>query len=357
VFNPSYSTKKIAFCKKKLSLPKNFLFMNLQCRLMHRPVGMPKASDFAFTEEPIPTPQEGEILLKTLYISLDPAMRGWMNDAKSYLPPVKLGDVMRAGTICEVVASNNPKFAVGEFVVSFVGVQTYSISNGEGLMKANPQLAPLPTYLGTLGMTGLTAYFGLLHIGLPKEGETLVVSGAAGAVGMIVGQIGKLKGCRVVGIAGEKEKCEYVVNELGFDACINYKVENVGKALRQHCPNGIDIYFDNVGGEILDTVLTQINKFARIPLCGAISQYNATENFHAPKNYLSLLVNSAKLEGFIVLNYMNQALPAIQEMAGWMMQGKLKSREQLVQGGVKEFLPALMMLFEGKNTGKLVLEV
>ena len=329
--------------------------MNLQCRLMHRPVGMPKASDFAFTEEPIPTPQEGEMLLKTRYISLDPAMRGWMNDVKSYLPPVKLGDVMRAGTISEVVASNNSNFAVGEFVFGSAGVQDYLVSNGKDLMKVSPQLAPLPMFLGTLGITGLTAYFGLLHIGLPKAGETLVVSGAAGAVGMIVGQIGKLKGCHVVGIAGEKEKCEYVVNELGFDACINYKVENVGKALRQHCPNGIDIYFDNVGGEILDTVLTQINKFARIPLCGAISQYNATESY-APKNYLSLLVNSAKLEGFIVLNYMNQALPAIQEMAGWLMEGKLKSREQIVQGGVKEFLPALMMLFEGKNTGKLVLE-
>jgi NADPH-dependent curcumin reductase CurA len=324
---------------------------------MHRPVGIPKASDFSFTEEPIPTPQEGEILLKTRYISLDPAMRGWMNDAKSYLPPVALGDVMRASTISEVIESKNPKFQVGEFVSTFDGVQSYSVSTGKGLMKTDPKLASLPTYLGTLGATGLTAYFGLLRIGAPKAGETLVVSGAAGAVGMIVGQIGKIMGCRVVGIAGEKEKCEYVVNELGFDACINYKVDNIGKALRQQCPNGIDIYFDNVGGDILDIVLTQINKFARIPLCGAISQYNATEEIKGPKNYLSLLVNRAKLEGFIVLDFLPEALPAIQEMAKWLMEGKLKTREQIVSGGVSQFLPALTMLFEGKNTGKLVLEV
>lgn len=331
--------------------------MNLQCRLMHRPVGVPKSSDFTFTEEALPTPQAGELLLKTRYISLDPAMRGWMNDAKSYLPPVALGDVMRAGTISEVIASENSAYQVGDFVFGSEGVQAYSLSAGKGLMKVSPQLASLPTYLGTLGITGLTAYFGLLRIGAPKAGETLVVSGAAGAVGMVVGQIGKILGCRVIGIAGEKEKCEYVVQELGFDACINYKVENVGKALRQHCPQGIDIYFDNVGGDILDMVLTQINKFARIPLCGAISQYNSTEEIKGPKNYLSLLVNRAKLEGFIVLDYVAEYGKAIQEMATWIATGKLKTREQVLTGGVKEFLPALLMLFEGKNTGKLVLEV
>jgi len=318
---------------------------------------MPKSSDFLFTEEAIPTPKTGELLLKTRYISLDPAMRGWMNDAKSYLPPVGLGEVMRASTISEVVASENTAFAVGDFVFGSEGIQEYSVATGKGLMKVNPELASLPTYLGTLGMTGLTAYFGLLRIGLPKEGETIVVSGAAGAVGMIVGQIGKIKGCRVVGIAGEKEKCDYVVAELGFDACINYKTDNMHKALRQHCPQGIDIYFDNVGGEILDAVLTQINKSARIPLCGAISQYNGTEGTKGPSNYLSLLVNRARLEGFIILDYVPEFLPAIQEMAVWLSTGKLKTREQIVTGGVKEFLPALTMLFEGKNTGKLVLEV
>ncbi len=333
------------------------LMMNLQCRLMHRPVGTPQSSDFSFTEEALPTPKAGEILLKTHYISLDPAMRGWMNDAKSYLPPVGLGEVMRAGTISEVIASENPQFAVGEFVFGSEGVQAYSLSAGKGLMKVSPALASLPTYLGTLGITGLTAYFGLLRIGAPKAGETLVVSGAAGAVGMVVGQLGKIMGCRVVGIAGDKEKCDYVVNELGFDACINYKVEKVGKALRTHCPSGIDIYFDNVGGEILDTVLTQINKFARIPLCGAISQYNATGDIHAPKNYLSLLVNRAKLEGFIVLDYVQDYGKAIQEMATWLAEGKLKTREQVISGGIRAFLPTLLMLFEGKNTGKLVLEV
>jgi len=331
--------------------------MNQQCRLVHRPVGMPQSSDFSFTEEQIPTPQAGEILLKTRYISLDPAMRGWMNDAKSYLPPVGLGDVMRAGTVSEVVQSENPAFAVGDTVFGSEGVQAYSLSTGKGLMKVNPQLASLPTFLGTLGITGLTAYFGLLRIGEPKAGETLVVSGAAGAVGMIVGQIGKIKGCRVVGIAGDKEKCAYVVDELGFDACINYKTENVHKALRQHCPKGIDIYFENVGGEILDAVLAQINKFARIPLCGAISQYNVTEAIKGPSNYLSLLVNSAKMQGFIVLDYVAEYMAAIQEMAVWLAEGKLKTREQIVTGGIKQFLPALNMLFEGKNTGKLVLEV
>ncbi len=331
--------------------------MNQQCRLVHRPVGMPQSSDFSFTETEIPTPKTGEILLKTRYISLDPAMRGWMNDAKSYLPPVGLGDVMRAGTVSEVIATENPAFAVGDVVFGTEGVQAYSIATGKGLMKVNPKLASLPTFLGTLGITGLTAYFGLLRIGEPKAGETLVVSGAAGAVGMIVGQIGKLKGCRVVGIAGDKDKCAYVVDELGFDACINYKTENVSKALRQHCPNGIDIYFENVGGDILDAVLAQINKFARIPLCGAISQYNATEAIKGPTNYLSLLVNSAKLQGFIVLDYAPEYMTAIHEMAVWLAEGKLKTREQIVTGGISQFLPALSMLFEGKNTGKLVLEV
>ena len=330
---------------------------NKQCRLVHRPVGTPKASDFTFTSEAIPSLQEGQLLLKTLYISLDPAMRGWMNDAKSYLPPVGLGEVMRAGTVSEVIESKNPHYQAKDYVVSMNGIQEYFASDGKGLMKINTSLAPLPTFLGTLGITGLTAYFGLLKIGEPKAGETVVVSGSAGAVGMIVGQIAKLKGCKVVGIAGEKEKCDYVVQELGFDACINYKTDNLKKALHQNCPNGIDVYFDNVGGEILDTVLTQINFGARIPLCGAISQYNTTEPIKAPSNYLSLLVNRGKLQGFIVFDYFKEYPSAINEMATWLKEGKLKTKEQVISGGVEAFLPSLLMLFEGKNTGKLVLEV
>src|SRR6516164_1628537 len=255
---------------------------NHQFRLASRPVGAPKRSDWSYVEEQVREPADGEFVVKILYISLDPAMRGWMNEGKSYIPPVGIGEVMRAGAVGRVVESKSPSFAVGDHVYSAFGIQEYTVSNGEGVARVDTSIAALPVYLGTLGMPGMTAYFGLLEVGRPKPGETVVVSGAAGAVGAVVGQIAKIKGCRVVGIAGGSEKCQYVAKDLGFDAAIDYKAENVRDALKKNCPNGIDVYFDNVGGEILDTVLTQINLRARIVICGAISQYNNTSPVIGP---------------------------------------------------------------------------
>src|ERR1035437_7326343 len=248
---------------------------NHQFQLAARPVGLPKATDWHYTESPVPAPGDDEVLVKVLYISLDPAMRGWMNDSRSYIAPVAIGEVMRALAAGQVVASNHSGLAVGDYVTGLLGVQEFAIANGNAVMKVDPQLAPLPVYLGTLGMPGMTAYFGLLDIGAPAEGDTVVVSGAAGAVGGVVGQIAKLKGCRVVGIAGGSEKCRYVVEDLGFDGAIDYKAQDVGAALHERCPGGIDVYFDNVGGDILDAALANLARNARVVLCGAISQYNA----------------------------------------------------------------------------------
>ena len=329
---------------------------NHQFRLAARPVGLPKRSDFNYTEEPVRDPGPGQILVKILYVSLDPAMRGWMNEGKSYIAPVGIGDVMRAGAIGKVIASQNPGFAVGDHVVGMFGVQEYALSDGKGLTKVDPKLAPLPVYLGTLGMPGLTAYFGLLEVGALKPGDTVVVSGAAGAVGMAVGQIAKIKGARAVGIAGGPQKCEYVVKELGFEACIDYKNEDVRVGLRQHCPNGINVYFDNVGGAILDAALGQLARGARVAISGAISQYNSTSGVKGPDNYLSLLVNSARMEGFVVFNYAARYGEALREMAGWYAAGKLKSREDIV-AGLETFPETLCKLFHGENFGKLVLKV
>ncbi|WP_257462556.1 NADP-dependent oxidoreductase [Archangium lipolyticum] len=329
---------------------------NHQFRLAARPVGLPKREDWNYTEEPVREPGEGEMLVKVLYISLDPAMRGWMNDAKSYIPPVGIGEVMRAGGVGKVVSSKHPGFKAGDYVMGTFGVQEYALSNGKGVTQVDPRIAPLPVYLGTLGMPGLTAYFGLLDIGKPKAGETVVVSGAAGAVGTVVGQIAKLKGCRVVGIAGGPDKCRYIVEELGFDAAIDYKSEDVKKALRTHCPKGVDVYFDNVGGDILDAVLTQINLRARIIICGAISQYNATGPVKGPANYMSLLVHRASMTGMIVFDYADRYAEAAREMAGWLTAGKLKSREDIATG-FQTFPETFLKLFKGENTGKLVLEV
>ena len=277
--------------------------VNRQVRLAARPVGLPKPTDWDHTEEPVSEPGEGEVLVKVKYLSLDPAMRGWMNDARSYMPPVGIGEVMRAGGCGEVVASQHPGFQTGDHVTGVTGIQEHAVLSGDGLIKVDPELAPLPVYLGTLGMPGMTAYFGLLEIGKPQEGQTVVVSGAAGAVGSVVGQIAKIKGCRAVGIAGGEEKCRHVVEELGFDACIDYKAENVLAALREHCPKGIDVYFDNVGGEILDAALACLARGARVVLCGAISQYNASEGMRGPSNYMSLLVNRASMTGFLVFDF------------------------------------------------------
>jgi hypothetical protein len=331
--------------------------INHQFRLIARPVGAVKRSDFEYAEVPLRDPAAGELLVKLLYISLDPAMRGWMNDNKaSYIPPVGIGEVMRALAVGRVVASNNPAFAVGDHVSGMLGVQEYAYSNGQGLNRVDPALAPLPVYLGTLGMPGLTGYFGLLDVGQPKAGETVVVSGAAGAVGTVVGQVAKIKGCRVVGIAGGADKCRYLVEQLGFDAAIDYKSEDVQQALQQHCPQGVDVYFDNVGGDILDAVLTRLARGARIVICGAISQYNNTTPVKGPANYLSLLVNRATMKGLMVSDYYGRAGEAIRDMAGWLAAGKLKTREDIVDG-LHTFPETFQKLFTGENNGKLVLRV
>jgi NADPH-dependent curcumin reductase len=331
--------------------------VNHQIRLAARPVGLPKPSDWSHTEEPVGEPGEGQVLVKVLYLSLDPAMRGWMNDGRSYIAPVGVGDVMRALAAGRVVASNHPKLAVGDCVTGLLGAQEYAIVSGDAVGKVDPKLAPLPTSLGTLGMPGMTAYFGLLEIGRPGEGETVVVSGAAGAVGGVVGQIAKLKGARAVGIAGGTEKCEYVVEVLGFDAAIDYKSEDVAAGLREHCPKGIDVYFDNVGGEILDAALARLARQARVVICGAISQYNATGAMTGPSNYMSLLVNHASMTGFVVSDYGDRYLEGVREMTGWLTEGRIVSREDVAEGGLERFPQTLLRLFEGGNIGKLVLRV
>ncbi|HET9181978.1 MAG TPA: NADP-dependent oxidoreductase [Candidatus Angelobacter sp.] len=330
--------------------------INHQFRLAARPVGMPKRSDWNYTEEPLRDPGPGEVLVKVMYLSLDPAMRGWMNEGKSYIEPVKIGDVMRGFGAGRVIASNNPAYSAGDQVTGLFGIQEYFLSDGKGLNKIDTRMLPMPVYLSALGITGLTAYFGLLDVGQAKAGDTVVISGAAGATGMVVGQIAKIKGCRAIGIAGGPEKCGYLTRELGFDAAIDYKNEDVAKALRQHCPNGVNVYFDNVGGEILDTVLAQLARFARVVICGAISQYNSTTGIKGPSNYLSLLINSARMEGFIVFNYQSRYAEAAREMAGWMAARKLKSKEDIVDG-LQTFPDTLLKLFRGENTGKLMLKL
>lgn len=330
--------------------------MNKQVKLAKRPVGMPTADTWTLEESPIPTIQEGEFLLRQDYISLDPAMRGWMNDAKSYIPPVQIGEVMRAGSIGEVIESKHPNFKVGDAVTGWGGVQQYIATNGQGFYKVDTKLAPAPMYIGTLGMPGMTAYFGILEVGKIKEGETVLVSGAAGAVGSVVGQIAKIKGCRVIGTAGGPEKCKYVVEQLGFDACIDYKNDNVYKGLKAAAPKGIDVYFDNVGGEILDIALTQIRRHARIVICGAISQYNNKENVKGPANYLSLLVNRASMTGMVVMDYAKDYGTAAQNMGMWMAQGKLKSKED-IYNGIENFYETFQRLFSGEKMGKLILKL
>ena len=341
---------------------------NHQIRLAARPVGLPKRDGWSFTTEAVtePVANSGGIVVKTLSLSLDPAMRGWMNEGKSYIPPVGIGEVMRAGGIGKVIASANPKFAVGDTVTGPLGVQEYAafdevgIKRG-GVNKIDLRMGSINQWLNVLGMPGMTGYFGLMDVGQPgltKAGETVVVSGAAGAVGQTVGQLAKIKGGRVVGIAGGKAKSEWVTRELGFDACIDYKASpsSVKDGLKEHCPAGVDIYFDNVGGEILDTVLTRINKKARIIICGAISQYNNTTAVQGPKNYLSLLVNRARMEGIVVFDYADRYGIAIAEMAGYLRDGKMKSKEDVVVG-LDTFPESLLKLFNGENFGKLVLQV
>jgi NADPH-dependent curcumin reductase CurA len=329
---------------------------NHQFRLAARPVGMPKRTDWTYSEQRAPEPTEGELLVKVLYISLDPAMRGWMNEGKSYVPPVGLGEVMRALALGRVIASKHPKFATGDFVSGSFGVQEYAVSDGKGVAKVDTRIAPMPLHLSALGMPGMTAYFGLLDVGQPKPGDTVVVSAAAGAVGSLVGQIAKIKGCRAVGIAGGEEKCRYIVDELGFDAAIDYKREDVKKALKVHCPRGVDVYFDNVGGDILDAVLTQLARGARVVICGMISQYNNTGPVKGPANYRALLVYRASMKGFLVFDYAERYGEAGREMGEWLAAGKLKSREDIVEG-LETFPDTLLKLFNGENLGKLMLKV
>jgi NADPH-dependent curcumin reductase CurA len=329
---------------------------NRQYRLAARPVGLPKKSDWNFVEEPARPPADGEVLVGIKYLSLDPAMRGWMNEGKSYVPAVEIGAVMRALAVGEVLESKTDQFAPGEFVSGGFGVQAFATVKAKDCTKIDPAIAPLPTYLNVLGMPGMTAYFGLLEVGLPKAGETVVVSGAAGAVGATVGQIAKIKGCRVVGIAGGAEKCRTVIEDYGFDAAVDYKTGDIRKTLKTACPDGIDVYFDNVGGEILEACLGLINRRARIVICGAISQYNATTPPKGPANYLSLLINRARMEGMIVFDYADRYGLAARDMAGWMAEGKLKGREDIV-AGIETFPETLLKLFSGENNGKLVLKV
>lgn len=329
---------------------------NRQFKLKTRPVGLVKRDDFEFATAQVGEPGDGEVLVEVQYISLDPAMRGWMNDAKSYMPPVGIGEVMRAGGIGKVIVSNAPNLAVGDFVTGMTGVQAYVIANGGLMRKVDPEAAPLPRYLGALGMPGLTAYFGLLDICEPKEGETVVVSGAAGAVGSVVGQIAKIIGCKVVGIAGGPEKCRYLTDELGLDAAIDYKNDDVQQGLREHCPKGVDVYFDNVGGDILDLVMEQLARKARISICGAISQYNNVGEAQGPKNYLSLLVFHARMEGFVVTDYINRADEGLAALRGWIGEGQLVAREDIVKG-IETFPETFLRLFSGENFGKLVLQV
>lgn len=331
--------------------------MNKQIIFEKRPEGAADESTWNLVSTHIPEPGEGEVLIQNHYISLDPAMRGWMNNSKSYIAPMDIGDVMRAGTVGVVVKANNhPKFKVGDCLTGWGGVQQYSLTDGQNYYQVDPNLAPMPTYIGTLGMPGMTAYFGITEVGKIKEGDIVLVSGAAGAVGSVVGQIAKIKGCKVIGIAGGPEKKKYLLEELGFDGAIDYKNENMREAFKRELPKGIDVYFDNVGGGILDMALAKLRMHARVVICGAISQYNNPQQVRGPKNYLSLLVNRATMQGMVVMDYAKDYRKAAMEMGMWMMEGKLKSREDIYEG-IENFYPTYQRLFNGDKKGKLVLKV
>jgi len=324
-------------------------------KLAKRPVGMVKAENFSFEDEPLPEPGDGEFRVHIEYISIDPAMRPWLNDVPSYIPAVQIGEVMRALGSGIVEVSNHPDFAPGDAVGGLFGVQTHAISNGRGVTKLDLSIAPLERWIAGLGMPGMTAYFGLLDVGRPKEGETIVVSAASGAVGSLVGQIAKIKGCRVVGIAGGPEKCKAVM-ELGFDACVDYKGGNLADDLRAACPGGIDIYWENVGGEIGNTVLPQMNQFGRVVICGLISMYNATEPPTGPVTTGFILRSRLRVQGFIVFDYTDRYQEAIDDMGKWVADGKLIMREDVREGGVDAFVDVLNLLYTGGNNGKLVLK-
>ncbi|ENK2092013.1 NADP-dependent oxidoreductase [Vibrio vulnificus] len=333
---------------------------NRQIVLASRPVGAPAAENFALKQSDIPTPAQGEMLLRSVYLSLDPYMRGRMSDAKSYADPVGIDEVMVGGTVCQVEVSNHAEFEVGEWVLAYTGWQDYAISNGEGLIKLGKQPSHPSYALGVMGMPGFTAYMGLLDIGQPKEGDTLVVAAATGAVGSMVGQIGKLKGCRVIGIAGGEEKCQFAKETLGFDECIDHKATDFAEQLAKVCHNGIDIYFENVGGKVFDAVMPLLNTGARIPLCGLISQYNATSLPEGPDRMsmlmAQLLIKRIKMQGFIIFDdYGHRYGEFAADMSQWLAQGKIHYREHLVQG-LENAPDAFIGLLEGKNFGKMVVQ-
>lgn len=334
--------------------------INRQLRLASRPVGDIKESDFEYREESIPSPKEGEVLVRSIYLSLDPTNRIWMSDMEQYMPPVEIGEVMRGVIIGVVEESKNQNFKQGDLVSGVLGWQDYVIAEGNSGFSLtrlpDPLPCPLTAFMGPLGLTGCTAYFGLLDIGQIKVGETVVVSAAAGAVGSIVGQIAKIKGCRVVGITGSNEKCRWLVEELGFDAAINYKTVDLESAIAQACPDGIDVYFDNVGGSILDAVLTKINLYARIPLCGLISTYNATEPVPGPYNYSKILMNRVRVQGFIILDYIPRWSEAISDLGQWLNQGKIKYALEVIEG-LENAPKAILKLFDGNKKGKLIVKV
>ena len=329
--------------------------LNTQVLFKTRPEGMPSEDNFEIVKNAMPESGEGQVLRRTIYLSVDPYMRGRMSTAKSYAEGAKLGEPMVGSTISEVVESNNPRYRAGDFVLGFDGWQAYAASDGKGLRKLDPADAPISYAVGVLGMPGLTSYVGLLDIGKPKEGETVVVSAAAGAVGSIAGQIAKIKGCRVVGTAGSDEKCKYVVNELGFDVCINYKTEDLKEALKAACPNGIDIYFDNVGGAVLDAVLKRINVHARIPLIGLISQYNDAKPMPGP-NLGSVLANRALIQGMIIFDHVDRMPDFLRDMATWLREGKVRYREDIIQG-LENAPRAFIGLLQGENIGKRIVQV
>lgn len=329
-----------------------------QYRLNQRPSGIPSNDVWQITHDSPAPLAEGHIAVDVEYISVDPAMRGWMNDVPSYIPPVQIGEVMRAGGVGYVTASRSEKFSVGDAVVGTTGVQTQYVGPVAGFNKVLPEFAPLQKFLGGLGMPGMTAYFGLLDIGDVKEGETVLISGAGGAVGSVAGQIAKVKRCRVIGIAGGPEKCAAVIEKFGFDECLDYKAPDFSTALKAACPKGVDVYFDNVGGKILDYALANMAMNGRIVLCGAISQYNSSDGMRVdgPSNYLQLLVKRARMEGFVVFDYQKRFPEAIMQMLGWMGEGSLRLDETVVEG-IDTFPAALRMLFEGGNFGKLMIKV
>jgi NADPH-dependent curcumin reductase CurA len=330
---------------------------NRQFRLKQRPYGKVDKNTWAFEEHPLEELHDSEFRIKNKYISIDPAMRSWMDDRRSYIPAVKVGDVMRAAAIGQVVESKNENYKEGDWLVNWGGVQEYPVSNGRGEFNLGQSLMLDPSkFLSVLGLTGFSAYFGLLDVGKPKEGETIVVSAAAGAVGSIVGQIAKLKGLKVIGIAGGTEKCDHVVNDLGFDACIDYKSDSFPVDMIEATADGVDIYFDSVGGDMLDFMLTRINKYARVVICGAISQYNNIGETKGPSYYLSLLVNSASMQGFVVMDYKERYTEAFMQLSQWMGEGKIVSFEH-IEKGIEKFPELFDKLFSGQKRGKLIMEV